>query len=353
MSSVSAVETPVEPRASLQSVSAPEFRLISDSELHLLPKREWLVRGMLWEHSLAVLYGPPGTGKSFFALDLSLSIAAGQPFLGYPVNTGRTVYIAAEGQYGLLARVAAWKRDKEIARIENWSCVPMPVLVQDPLHLRGLLKALSGQSELKLIVLDTTARCFDGDENSSRDMGTFIRAVDHIRFATGASVLLLHHPGKGGGQERGHSALRGAADTMLSLGKSRGRLVLHNDKEKDEAQPKDIALTLVPAFASCVLRLADIAMTSEKLRSRERIALTGLRYAVDKTGMPVTHGDWQEATGLSESTFDRARKTLTTLGIVEQHPDGGYALVAPPSGLSTDPGDDSPLGPYHHQLPTP
>lgn len=70
-----------------------------------------------------------------------------------------------------------------------------------------------------LIIIDTFARNFGGDENSAADVGHFIREVDrHLRRNWNASVLILHHSGKDGEREaRGSSALKGAVDVEYVL----------------------------------------------------------------------------------------------------------------------------------------
>ncbi len=51
-----------------------------------------------------------------------------------------------------------------------------------------------GGLPLRLIVIDTLARCFGGnDENDARGMGAFIEGCDVIRLKTAATVLVVHH----------------------------------------------------------------------------------------------------------------------------------------------------------------
>ena len=65
-----------------------------------------------------------------------------------------------------------------------------------------------------LLVVDTMARTMvGGDENSARDVGLFIAALDGQSVGT---RLVVHHAGKGG-DERGSSALRGAADVIARV----------------------------------------------------------------------------------------------------------------------------------------
>jgi hypothetical protein len=92
-----------------------------------------------------------------------------------------------------------------------------------------------------LVVLDTYARSMiGGDENSAKDAGLAIAAIDGLRFRLNTAVLVVHHMGKAGKTERGSGALRGAADTMLELemGGASGMLILKVDAQKNfEAWP--------------------------------------------------------------------------------------------------------------------
>jgi hypothetical protein len=57
-----------------------------------------------------------------------------------------------------------------------------------------------------------------GDESSSVNMSEVVQAVDKIRRATDAHVMLVHHCGKDAGRgARGHSSLRAAVDTEIEL----------------------------------------------------------------------------------------------------------------------------------------
>lgn len=85
----------------------------------------------------------------------------------------------------------------------------------------------------KLIVVDTLAMYMhDADENSSMEMGAFLRGCEKLKKAFGSTILFVHHNGKvAGSSERGSSSLRGGADTMLEVKKDKtGKITLSCDK---------------------------------------------------------------------------------------------------------------------------
>lgn len=74
-----------------------------------------------------------------------------------------------------------------------------------------------------LIVIDTLARNFYGDENSTGEMGLFINHInDHLRIPFECVVLIIHHSGhKEKGRARGSTALRGGVDFEYQVEKAK------------------------------------------------------------------------------------------------------------------------------------
>ena len=95
------------------------------------------------------------------------------------------------------------------ARIEeNWALVPIPVMISMPPQVADFLKANEAEGPRVLIVIDTLMRTFDGNINEQNDMMRYVRGCDQIREATGAAVLIVHHPGL-------NAANRGAGSVSL------------------------------------------------------------------------------------------------------------------------------------------
>ena len=174
--------------------STRPFRFIAACDMPVKPVA-WLVREYIEEDALAVVYGPPGKGKSFLALDVSCCIAMGIPFHGHDVKQGTVFYIAGEGHNGLARRLRAWAQ-------HNGTDMPALLFVSDaPTDLSSatnVAKVAESVQQLAdatgeapaLIVIDTMARNFGGDENSATEVGQFVRNADVLRRHWKATVLI-------------------------------------------------------------------------------------------------------------------------------------------------------------------
>jgi hypothetical protein len=245
---------------------AGTFPLLSYGDLLDLPEPTWLVAGII-PAGLAVLYGAPGAYKSFVALDWALCVATGRPWHGHAVEGGHVVYVAAEGAGGLARRVGAWAEHHgvggdDLGRIHF---LAEAVNLLDDVQVERTKKTLATLPEPPaLLVVDTAARSMvGGDENSARDLGLFIAAIDGQRVGT---RLVVHHAGKTGGDERGSSALRGAADVMARVDRKEQspRVELSCDKPPKDGEAwatitldarqvaRSLVMAVVPTFTAAI-----------------------------------------------------------------------------------------------------
>lgn len=263
------------PTTGARSASRIRGRLLDRAQLREIPSPQPLIEKVLDLRTTALLAGQWGTCKSFIALDWCACVATGKPWLGREVSTpGGVLYIAAEGAHGLNQRLTAWELGWQTkVPPERFHVIPAAVLLGQHRDLADLLDVVAELDPL-LTVVDTVARCAAGlDENSARDMGMFVHALDRIRSATSrGTVLAVHHTGKGG-QIRGSSAIEGAMDTVHKTEGDPQRLVLTNEKRKDAPRSAPITLGLdsVPEAGSAVLKVvrgaADKIISAQTLMS--------------------------------------------------------------------------------------
>jgi AAA domain/Domain of unknown function (DUF3854) len=202
-------------------------------EYHELLRREYaeppaiIGGGVLPRRGFAVVGGKPKLGKSSLVLNLMHCRAAGRPWLGFTTIPGRTLLLNAEIP------------ERELqARIRLQQSVLAAPIPEDRLFFvthRGIklnrneglqtVRKLLEQTRADSLWVDPLARFFDGDENSARDVGRLVSAIDGLIQDLGVAVSLVHHTAKptaddarhGGLRLRGSSALFAAADSVLLL----------------------------------------------------------------------------------------------------------------------------------------
>lgn len=226
-----------------QSATQRSFDLLPVSAvLARLGPVDWRVRGYLETDTVGVLFGDPGAFKSFIALDLAFHVAAGRDWHGAEVRQGSVVYVAGEGHNGLARRYAAWSRHTGV------SIDDLPFFTSN--RATDFYNAETAQTVAAavdqvaarhgapaLIVIDTLAKNFTGDENSAADIGAFISNIDQLlRQPYGATVIVVHHTGHGAKDRgRGSAAMKGGVDFeyMVEKAESGLRTRLKNTRMKD------------------------------------------------------------------------------------------------------------------------
>jgi hypothetical protein len=317
----------------MASGDGSHFELLGPGDLENLPAPSWLIEGILPANALGVLYGAPSVGKTFVALSIALSIAAGHHWCGKPTKSGSVLYVAAEGAFGLRLRVPAYQRRHGITA-ERIRFLGEGFDLRQTADIQKLISTLKAFNfHPDFIVLDTLARLIPGaDENSSKDMGEVIRAIDSLRREFTATVLLIHHTVKDGALERGSGALRGAADVMIkcSAAGDRKLVSIKCDKMKD-AEP----------FHTATIKLerVQISSTASSLAVTNWRELPASGALEEDDSSTVNQGTileilqrqfpsgainkqlldaFRQSTGKKKSTFDRAMRVLKDCGSIRQ-----------------------------------
>lgn len=287
-----AVDAASPARTGARSLTLMTFDEAADSALDA--SAEPLVDDLLDVGAMSVFYGASNARKTFLVLDLAFAVATGRPWDGRETKKSGVLYLALEGGGGIRKRFAALKRKYPDADASRMMLASESIdLCNSKDDYKAVIEAANSiPGGCGLIVIDTLSRAMaGGDENSPVDMGRFIAITGHIRAATGAHVLVIHHSGKDRERgARGHSNLKGAVDTEIEIavvGDAVGVSVITDQKQRDRVKqaPREFGLRNVylgedskgRPVSSAVVHFRDPAQPAEAASMAEEAQANGER----------------------------------------------------------------------------
>lgn len=251
---------------SLADVMFSKICFDPEAALKSAAHESWLLDDLLPAKGIAFIYGPPGSYKSFIALDMAAAITSGAGWHGYECEMqGACLYIAAEGSRGLMERIVAWEKHYNRSR-GPLAVMTIPVMMDDVVAVRAFTECLEKASEalnqpIRLVVIDTMARSFSGDENSAQEVGAFVNACTRFSVDIGdCLVMVVAHTGKDLSRGmRGSSALDGAADCHFLVTKPNlGQALVKNTKQKDIEMAEPMRFAMEPVSTGILDRKGRI-----------------------------------------------------------------------------------------------
>jgi len=240
-----------------------------------VPVRLEHVTGMIPACNVTLLSGDGGTGKSLLALQLAAATATGARWLGVPTMDGVALFITAEddadevhrrlddirkdkdlsfADYGRLHVLSLAGEDAILAAPESRSSIIRPT------QLFRRIAAWVAEYRPALVVLDTLADLFAGNENDRAQARQFISQLRGLALKERATFVLLAHPSLTG--------LNSGSGTSGSTGWSnsvRSRLYLERVTTREGSEK---AIEADPDLRVLRLMKANYSRTGSEVRLR-------------------------------------------------------------------------------------
>lgn len=287
----------------------------------IAPARKWLVKDWVPLNTVTSLYGDGGTGKTLLAQQLAYSGSTGDLWLGLAVQKVVTLCVFCEDQRDELHRrheaikaAMGHQIGNPFADVHLWPRVGHDNLLvtfdaqgkpQESPFFQAVLAEVE-RLQAQLLVLDTAADLFGGNENDRVQVNHFVKAVvaRAIRKANEAgrdmAVLVLAHPSVAGMSSKsgtsGSTAWNAAVRSRLYLTKPEDggadervltRMKANYANAGDEtAIPllwKDGVLIPLKNDADAVTKIEIRRLRSEILDRIRQAADAGKPYKYDRT----------------------------------------------------------------------
>jgi RecA-family ATPase len=208
-----------------------------------VPPRKWLVPEWIPWSTVTGLYGDGGVGKSLLAQQLLTATAIGKPFLGLPVTQVRSIGVFCEDPLDELhRRQADINRFYESDFAELRNTLWLPRFGEDNLlmNARGELTPFFNdlreqalQFKARLVIVDTVADTFGGNENDRGQVRQYIQScLGRLARDIDGCVVALAHPSRSGmASGSGDSGSTGWSNSF------RSRIVLEVPNADDGTAP--------------------------------------------------------------------------------------------------------------------
>jgi hypothetical protein len=211
-----------------------------------------------------------------------MSMASGLPeWSGNKVKKANVVYLAGEGHAGLRGRIAAWKQNRKVSKMDMWVSKSGCDLNTSQGYQQVSEQLRSMQIQPNVIVVDTLHRFLKGDENSAQDTKTMLDACAALMMEFNCTVILVHHTGvsdEAQHRARGSSAWRGALEIEISIVPGKGdapmEIIQRKSKDSELAEPLYCTLESVAIegwidedgepVSSAVIEFADAPVKAQK-----------------------------------------------------------------------------------------
>ena len=179
----------------------PRFYAYTLEEAESFPDPEWIIPNLLPAKDCVLIFGPPKSFKSFLTLDMCLGLGAGVKTFEYtPEKPCNVLYIAGEGPSSIAKKhVPAWCKHRGIEKKSiNFHIIRRMVQIAQEGAVEEFILQVQGQNlNPDIVIIDTMARATRGiEENSPKEMGHVVQAVDTMKNSLGATIISIHHTGK-------------------------------------------------------------------------------------------------------------------------------------------------------------
>jgi AAA domain/VirE N-terminal domain len=331
-----AQEVEVMPKSNLPPmVDAAEFL---ETEIKAPPE---LISGLLHRGSKLVFGGSSKSYKTWNMLDLALSVASGNNWLGRETTRGRVLFLNFEIQdfawqkrINFVAKAKGLKLERGDAVLWN--------LRGYAASFRQIIPQIADRCKMEdfsLIVLDPIYKLYGGaDENAAGDMGELLNSVERLAAQSGAAIAFGAHFAKG------NASAKEAIDRISGSGvfaRDPDSLLMLTKHEEDEAfVVEPILRNFAPVLPFTVrwnFPLMELAEDLDPMKLKQAAGRKSTHSADDVLDLVeeggIDYGIWEKKAakkGIPKTTFFRlVSAAKTAKKVLKSEVDGKWHVLNP------------------------
>lgn len=318
-------------------VSVKNFLSANDLLAMKFPDDEWVIQGLVPMEGITILSAPPANFKTWVMLQMGISIAKGENFLGeIPVSQGGVLLIDEENHLRLL--------QKRVRLLGITKEVPLHFMSQknfsvSDIEWRKKVLDYCRENNIKTILIDSLVRIHKLDENSATDVSQVFQDIKAFNLNK-LTVLLTHHERKEGSKKssagnrmRGSSDILAAIDSLLVIRKEskESNILVEHAKSRLDEQRDSFEIEVESSENAVVLKYLGIVQTENKeLRARKTL-IEILKNSTEKVSKSDLISQAQKQGGVGEKGLKKILQDMTSKGevLLEQGPKNTKWCVLP------------------------
>jgi len=316
-----------------------------------------LIHGLLRQGETMNVIAASKAKKSWLVLDLALSLATGQPWLGtFATEPGRVLLIDNElHPPTTMFRLRCVMQERGITRDAIAGKLRLEFLRGRLRDLHGILRELALQppGTYQLIIIDAWYRTLPAglDENDNGAVAGLYNAIDALAAQQGCAFALIHHSSKG--NQAGKAVTDVGAGAGSQARAADAHLTLRPHRE-DQVAVLDGVVRSWPPLAPVCLRWqfprwspdaslsADDLDTGRSRRRSEPVEEPAKPMTADRLVATCLRAEPQSraaiieaaiAAGCSERRAERLLTVAVEQGLIHPWPGGQLAMSAPPADV--------------------
>jgi len=265
---------------------------------------EWMLDPLLAEGRAHAIYAGAKVGKSYTILAACAALATGRPFLNQPAGTPRHVlYLDYEmTEADLHDRMTEFGYD-EHSDLSHLHYALLPNLAPLDTAKGGTELCIEAEKcGAELVIIDTTGRSVEGDENDANTYQDFYRHTGIELKRMGITWARLDHSGKDAGKgQRGSSAKNDDVDVVIKLARTQSGITWEATHRRMSWYPESTQITIGDLDGQTIFTMP--ASPEEQYEPH----IFDISDRLEHAGIPRT------------ATRQTTRKALTELGITAQN----------------------------------
>lgn len=299
-----------------------------------LPVPPMIIDQVAHQGRRCMLIAPSKAAKTWTAIDMTIAVSTGTPWLGFKTHQVPVLHIDLElPTWGLKQRRQAIRDARGITKkmdVDWWSLDGYQRSIDE---LLPLISARAPLGKFGLIVVEPAYVIMGRrDENDNADVTDFMNQLSWLTRLTGAAVLCTHHMGKGAPGDKqvkdrasGAGAWMRAPDTAIML-------TPLSEEQGDDVYSMEFIERNVKRHAPVGVQFEypvfrpksglDLNALREAGRPKETTAKDVVKVLERADGLGLSYSQWFggcERGGMSESTFKRRLKEAIDEGRVVQN----------------------------------